>query len=126
MTTFLHSIPKLLFILMPVLALLLKLFFRKKEYTYVDHAVMSLHLHTFLFISFMTGCLISFVNWDYQIIDLLLFMLIPFVYFFIAFHHFYGITWLKTAWKGLLTIISYLLIIVLSGLLNFLLLMWVG
>lgn len=49
--TFFHNIPKLLFFLLPVFALILKLLYvRKKEFYYVDHAVLSLHFFSLIFI----------------------------------------------------------------------------
>lgn len=48
---FLHNIPKMLFILLPVFALFLKmLYIRRKQYYYVDHATLSLHYFSFIFL----------------------------------------------------------------------------
>ncbi|XOV94662.1 MAG: DUF3667 domain-containing protein [Bacteroidota bacterium] len=58
---FLKNIPILMFFLLPVYALILKLFFQKK--LYLNHAVHSLHLHSFLFI------ILTFVWLYYIIID---------------------------------------------------------
>jgi hypothetical protein len=126
MNTYFHSIPKLFFILMPVLALLLRLFFRKREYLYVDHAVMSLHLHSALFVSFMTGCLLSFMEWDRNTIDYLFFAIVPVAYFFVAFRNFYKTNLFRTLYKGILTMGSYLVIVMLVAVLNQFLLIWFG
>jgi hypothetical protein len=49
--SFLHNIPKTLFFLLPVFALLLKLLYiRHKQYYYVDHAILSLHYFSFIFL----------------------------------------------------------------------------
>lgn len=49
--TFLHNIPKMLFFLLPVFALLLKLLYiRRKEFYYVDHAILSLHYFSLIFL----------------------------------------------------------------------------
>ncbi len=45
-----NSIPKLIFILMPFLAWLLSLLFYKNKYFFVDHFIVSLHLHTMVFV----------------------------------------------------------------------------
>ena len=126
LATLFHSIPKLFFVLMPVLALLLKLFFRRKEYVYVDHAVMSLHLHSFLFVSFMIGYLISFASWDHGILDWIFFAVVPLIYFFSAFHHFYKTRWFTTILKGIFIIPLYLFIILVSSIINLILLIWLG
>ena len=49
--TFFHNIPKMLFFLLPVFALFLKLlYFRKKQFYYVDHAILSLHYFSLIFL----------------------------------------------------------------------------
>jgi len=48
---FIHNIPKMLFFLLPVFALLLKLLYlRRKQFYYVDHAILSLHYFSFIFL----------------------------------------------------------------------------
>lgn len=47
-----HSFPQLLFISLPLFALLLKLlYFRKKQFYYGDHAIFTIHLYIFTFVS---------------------------------------------------------------------------
>ncbi len=49
--TFFHNIPKMLFFLLPVFALFLKiLYIRRKQFYYVDHAILSLHYFSFIFL----------------------------------------------------------------------------
>lgn len=47
-----HAIPKLMFLLLPLFALILKLFYDKKKYYYGDHAIFSLHFHSAAFLLF--------------------------------------------------------------------------
>ncbi|HEX3024323.1 MAG TPA: DUF3667 domain-containing protein [Chitinophagaceae bacterium] len=48
---FMHSIPKMMFILLPLIALLLKLLYvRKKQTFYVDHAIFIIHLFIAIYI----------------------------------------------------------------------------
>ena len=50
----LHSLPQMLFISLPLLALLLKLLYiRRKQYYYVSHGIFSLHLYIFVFIALL-------------------------------------------------------------------------
>jgi hypothetical protein len=50
--TLLHSLPQLLFFSLPLFALTLKLlYWRRKEYYYVNHAIFSIHLFVFTFIA---------------------------------------------------------------------------
>lgn len=49
-----HTIPKIFFFMIPVMALLLKLLFlRRKTAYFVDHAIFSLHYHSFWFSLFI-------------------------------------------------------------------------
>jgi hypothetical protein len=54
-----HFIPKLMFILLPLFALLLKLFYNRKKYFYSDHVIFSLHFHTAVFLIFLIFSIIS-------------------------------------------------------------------
>ncbi len=50
----LHSLPQLLFISLPLLALLLKLLYiRRREFYYVNHGIFSLHLYIFIFLALL-------------------------------------------------------------------------
>jgi len=49
-----HSLPQMLFISLPLLALLLKLLYvRRKKFYYVNHAIFSIHLYIFIFIALL-------------------------------------------------------------------------
>jgi hypothetical protein len=50
-----HRIPTLLFLGVPLFALLLKLFYIRSGKFYVEHLIFSLHLHTWLFLVIMVG-----------------------------------------------------------------------
>ena len=50
-----HRIPTLLFLGVPLFALLLKLLYLRSVKFYVEHLIFSLHLHTWLFLVFMLG-----------------------------------------------------------------------
>jgi len=49
-----HSLPQLLFVSLPLFALLLKLLYiRRKQYYYVNHAIFTIHLFVFVFIALL-------------------------------------------------------------------------
>ena len=51
---FVHSFPQILFISLPLFALLLKLLYsRRKQFFYVNHGIFSVHLYIFCFITFL-------------------------------------------------------------------------
>lgn len=61
----LHSLPQMLFISLPVLALLLKLlYWRRKEFYYVSHVIFSIHLYILVFIGMACMILLSLLH-DY-------------------------------------------------------------
>ena len=57
----LHFVPKMMFILLPLFALLLKLFYNRKKYLYVDHVIFSIHFHTAVFLIFLFVTLVGLV-----------------------------------------------------------------
>lgn len=78
------------FFLLPVFALILKLFYIRRKQNYVRHLIFSIHLHSFIFINFF--CII-FLNMLFSkfpgIITFIFFIAIP-VYFILALKKFYG------------------------------------
>lgn len=54
LSNLLHSLPQMLFISLPLLALLLKLlYFRRKNFYYVNHGIFSIHFYIFVFIALL-------------------------------------------------------------------------
>jgi Protein of unknown function (DUF3667) len=54
MNKILHSIPQMLFVLLPLFALSLKiLYIRRKNFYYTDHAIFTIHLYIFIFIAML-------------------------------------------------------------------------
>lgn len=99
--SFIHNLPKLLFLFMPIFAFLLWIFHSKKRWYYFDHGIFTLHYFSFLlliililflfdnlfslfgnsgFVSFVSG-LINFLGYSWMV-----------YYFFPAHHRFYGET----------------------------------
>jgi hypothetical protein len=56
---FQHTIPKLMFVLLPLFALITGWFYSRKKYFYVQHAIFSLHFHSFVFLLFLVTLLLS-------------------------------------------------------------------
>jgi hypothetical protein len=52
-----EELPKVMFVLLPFFALLLKLFYVLRKHSYVEHFVFALHLHAFTFLLFVGGLL---------------------------------------------------------------------
>jgi hypothetical protein len=97
--TFLHNIPKLLFFLLPVFALFLKLLYiRKKEFYYVDHAILSLHYFSFVFLLLIFSNYILNKIFNTGIFTSLAFLWMS-VYLLIAMKRLYGQGWGRTIGK---------------------------
>jgi hypothetical protein len=77
---FLRNIPRMLFLLVPVFALLLKLLYLRKNFYYEEHVIFSLHFHTFLFWLILAALLLSILNEFFM----LLIPLVSTVYFIMA------------------------------------------
>ena len=77
---FLHNLPYLLFVSLPLFALILKLLYvrRRKEFYYADHGIFSIHHYIFSFILMLTtillGKLTDLTHW--AIWDLIVFLLL--------------------------------------------------
>jgi hypothetical protein len=61
-----HDIPKIMFLLLPLFALFIsisynQLFYRQKKYLYTQHAIFSLHFHSFVFIVLLLANLAGIV-----------------------------------------------------------------
>ncbi|WP_026898440.1 DUF3667 domain-containing protein [Daejeonella oryzae] len=59
---FIQNLPKLMFILLPLFAVILKLVFWRNRKYYIEHFVYSLHLHSFLFILFIILLILDFIS----------------------------------------------------------------
>lgn len=104
----LQNMPIMMFLLIPIFALLLKLFYiRRKNWLYVQHLTHSLHLHAFMVF------LLTLIVFYYLMVDvsdaqhdlvIFLFLVLFFVYWLFSFRQVYQQGWLKTFLK--LSIIS--------------------
>lgn len=111
--TFLHNIPKMLFFLLPVFALILKsLYIRKKQFFYVDHAVLSLHYFSLIFLLLILSNFILDKSFNTGNFTLLAFFWLI-TYLLVAMKRIYRQGWVKTIFKffalGFLFMISVIL-----------------
>jgi len=86
-------------VLVPLCALLLMMFFW--GHFYVEHLVMSLHMHA---LTFFAGALAGLTRSD-AVMNCV--MLAAMVWSYIALKRVYGQSWLRTAWKTLLLTMIY-------------------
>jgi hypothetical protein len=102
---FRHTLPKLLFFLIPLAALLLKLFYLRRKRFYIDHLVHTLHLHSFIFLIMTIYSLVRlFASGN---ILFIIALLAAIFYFFGSMKKVYGQSYFKTFIKGTLLSITY-------------------
>lgn len=94
--SFVHNIPKILFIIMPFFAFFLWLFHDKKKWYYFDHGIFTLHYFSFLLLIFLILFIIEkifgFLGPLSFISDIITFVGVIWMsyYFYPAHHRFYG------------------------------------
>lgn len=110
---FVHNFPKMLFISLPIFALLLKLLYvRRKKFYYVDHGIFAIHLYIFSFllllIYFLFSELQTHTGWSWLGWLTVPIVIYPFIYYYKAMRLFYGQRRAKT-------VVKYLLLFMLSS-----------
>ncbi len=106
MTVIEHTASKLIFLLIPVFALLLKLFYLRRKRLYFEHLIFSLHLHAFFFLFLIACLLIEF----FIPVRLMIILIVFLVYGFIALKQYYRQSFGKSLLKMFLITLSYLII----------------
>lgn len=78
----LHNIPKMMFLLLPLFALMLKMVYSKKYY--YEHLIYAFHLHSAIFLAILTTMLLQwFFNLFYSISGWLSFFCFTYVFWYI-------------------------------------------
>jgi hypothetical protein len=115
----LHSLPQLLFLSLPLLAWLLKmLYYRRRQYYYVNHAIFSIHLYIFIFIVLLFFFTVNVINTNYLhwgIFSYINFAFFLGIYFYVykAMRKFYGQRRAKTITKFILLNLMFLVLMAL-------------
>lgn len=112
---FRHLFPQMLFVSLPLIALLLQLLYvRKKQYYYVNHVIFSIHLYCGTFIIILIGMLLNYltglVGWKNQDWTSMLAMLWGGVFWYKSMRNFYEQRRGKTILKYFLLLLSALFI----------------
>jgi hypothetical protein len=105
---FTNYLPKMMFIMLPVFALLLKLLYLRRQRYYVGHLIFALNYHSFAFIVLLVTTLATVVLPPSigGIINALLILYLH-VYLFIAMYRVYNESWGKTLLKFFVLYICY-------------------
>lgn len=125
--TFKKNIPKMMFLILPIFALILSLFFRKKQLFYVEHFYHSVYLHSFFYLYMLIFALIAFIipeTWNVYLTIISLTGLL--VYFYKSLMNVYEenavFTMLKTLVVLVLYFIALMILVLLNALFSFLIL----
>jgi hypothetical protein len=104
--TTLEETPKVMFVLLPVFALMLKLLYFRRARFYIEHFVFALHFHAFAYVLFSIALIIG-SGWVFLIPAIVL----P-VYLLLAMRRAYAQGWIRTVikWFVLSNIYSILLV----------------
>jgi len=108
--------PYVTFLLIPIFALLLALFFWRRKYYYMYHMIFTLHFHTFLWIFLSLLLIVEMVihglTYPTWLKTLLFFT--PGVYLTMALRRYYRTkSWWKAVWKAILISLLYFFLILL-------------
>lgn len=94
-------LPKVMFILLPLFALLMKVLYLRRHILYAAHVIFALHVHTALYLMFLAAIGLGFIpglaGWV-----VLAFVFGPPIYLAFALRRTYGQSWFKTLVKELL------------------------
>ncbi|MCK7553789.1 hypothetical protein MKQ70_01720 [Chitinophaga sedimenti] len=121
MDKFQHSIPKLMFVFLPLFALFLKMAYRRRKLVYADHAIFTIHLHTFLFLLGIIAFLLDY--WMHTSWFTLIAIFIAVLYFVLALKNVYGQSIGKSILKAVVVMFLYgfsILLIIIGYLLSIL------
>ena len=117
-----HFAPKVFFFLIPIMAFILALLYRKrKERSFVDHAIFSLHIHSLAFI-LLLPTLYEVPEKDLNWIDHIFSFLgtiVPFLgilYLIISLRNAYKSSWIRSTVNGLVISAGYLFFFILIAL----------
>ena len=111
-----HMIPKIMFVLLPLFAWFISWFYSRKKYYYVQHAIFSIHFHSFVFLLFLVVTLISklITNYKAEIALVLGAYLLTLVYLVAALRGMYRQAVWMSVLKGVAVWLIYVVVILVT------------
>ncbi len=107
--TFYDIIPVAMFVLLPLFAFLLKIFYWKRG-TFAHHMVFSFYLFTFIFMTFCALILTNLI-FDLPLWIEILVVFSQIIYLIIALHNFYRSSWIGAFFKANIIAFAYMLFV---------------
>lgn len=102
---FKHNLPKLMFLLLPLFALLMKWIYDKKQWLYADHAIFAIHLHSFAFIVLLLAFSLEAI-FHTDVFQTIVYWMI-FIYLVLALRNNYKQSFRKSLAKGIFLLVAY-------------------
>lgn len=105
-----HNIPRAMFVLLPLLALFMKLLYWRPKHYYVEHLLLLVHNHAFVFLAFAIMAFVTRIPVIGSHLDLLQIAIWLYIYWYLfrAMHVYYGQSrWLTTG-KYLVMGVAYI------------------
>ena len=109
-----HLMPKMMFVLLPIFALLLKLFYNKKKYLYFDQTIFSLHFHSAVFFLFLVSAILSLLFSRLAPYIEVFEIILAVIYLFLALRSVYQQSFALTLFKTISLTLIYAIFILLS------------
>ena len=116
----LQNVPKLMFLLLPLFALILKLVYWRKKKFYYEHLIYSFHIHSALFLSVLITIFLQWLfGFFYEVSTILTLLCLIYItwYVYRSLRTFYGSTRWVTVIKLWFLFIAYSIVFTLSALL---------
>jgi hypothetical protein len=124
--TFLQTLPQTLFVLLPLFALLLKVFYLFKRRLYMEHLIVALHSHAFLCLALLIGLALGglrglfdpgLVHGAIGLLQLALLLWVP-IYLFLTQKRVYGQGWIMTTLKFAMIGFCYMMLLLFGVMVN--------
>lgn len=114
--SFEHSIPKLMFFLLPLFAWFIYLFYSHKKFYYAQHAIFSVHFHSFVFLLLLIVNLLSWLPFLEKVNVILLSVayIVAFIYLISALKHAYEQPVWLSALKAIAISILYVIALIIG------------
>ncbi|MFB6230691.1 MAG: DUF3667 domain-containing protein [Salinibacter sp.] len=107
--------PYLMFLMLPIFALLMKLLYVRRGRLYAEHLVFSLHVHAFAFFAFATGILLDQLGGAWLSVAGTCAEVAPLLYLILAMSHVYEQGLIKTAFKAVILLFFYVVILAIGA-----------
>lgn len=101
-------LPQMMFLMLPIFALLLKILYLFSPFHYLQHLVFGLHYHSFVYVLYLLSALFDAVGWQGGGV----FALLLLVYLPLALRKAYGSSWFGAIGKSAAMCFSYALVLI--------------